>query len=365
MPYPVTLTSRILNKIFSKRPFRKGQKLARMVKNAGNPDSGWRRCRKLDTQEKIWAEAERYLKKGARIDAGDYDNTTALENACARGFGDIVRKLVAEGADVNASGHWRGDSTPLMSAAVHADVDIVKFLLQKGANANHISDYGKGALDMLCWVSAQQNYQGAPAAKPAEAKECLQSMLEHGFVPTQAQKTRVFKEANVLAPLLPDVQAALDMKAAVENNNLPRLRELLVDGVSPDLLAAYGAETPLCHAATVGNLDMIELLVGAGAKLELASPVSQYTPLQAATFNGQKEAFVSLLHKGADAKAPCAVRYDDPTTLDDVAKHSVNPRMKEFVDNVLDTIASAPPPVNTDTPIKVNKPIRIKPQMGP
>ncbi|MEZ0259512.1 MAG: ankyrin repeat domain-containing protein [Alphaproteobacteria bacterium] len=364
MAIPVTLTSRILNKIFSGRPRRMGQKLARVAGQAGHSDTR-RRWRKLDTEDKIWAEMQRYLKKGAVLDVGDYDSRTALENAAARGHGDVVRKLVEHGADVNFSGHWRSSHMPLNSAAAIADVDIMRFLLSKGANPNHVNDYGDGALDNLVYASKQQPYIGAPPAKPAEAQECLKAMQEYGFVPTKAQKKNVFDNGPALAPLLPDVQAALDMKAAVEMNNMPALRQLLVDGVSADILADYHVETPLCHAATVGNLDMIELLVGAGAKVELPSPVTQYTPLQAATFNGQKEAFVSLLHKGADAKAPCAVKYDDPTTLDDVAKHSVNPRMKEFVDNVLDTIASAPPAVNTDTVIKVNKPLRIKQQMTP
>lgn len=364
MAYNIHLTSRILNKIFKNRPHRMGEKLARVASEGGTLLTR-RRWRKLDTEEKVWAEMERYLKKGATLGAGSINNMTALEGACARGHADIARKLVAEGADVNASGHWRSDHKPLMRAAAIADVEIVNFLLLKGADPNFVSDYDQGALDMLVWAAAQQPYQGAAPAKPAEAKECLKLLLEYGFVPTQEQKKNVFKDSSVLAPLLPDVQAALDFKAAVEANNLPAVRELLVNGVHADILADYGVETPLCHAATVGNLPMLELLTGAGANLELASPVTKYTPLQAATFNGQKEAFVALLHKGADARATCAVKYDDPTTLDDVAKHSVNPRMKEFVDNVLDTMASAPPAVNTAAAIKVNKPLRLKQAMTP
>lgn len=359
MAIPVTLTSRVLNKIFSRRPHRKGMKLARVAHLAGQ-DFAPRRWRKLDTEEKIWAEMERYLKKGAQINAADYDSHTALERACSRGYADIVRKLVEHGADVNTSGHWRGDSMPLAAAAVGANVGIMRLLLEKGADPNHTDDYGRGAIDMLIWAATPQNFAGAPPSRLVEAQECLKLMLEYGFAPTPEQKKNIFKEGPALAHLLPEVQAAIDMKTAVEQNNLPALRQLLVDGVPADLLADYGVETPLCHAATTGNLDMIELLTGTGAKLELASPVTQYTPLQAATFNGQKEAFVALLHKGADATAHCAVKYDDPTTLDDVARHSVNPRMREFVQNVMDTIASAPPPVKSEAPIKVNKPLRIK-----
>jgi hypothetical protein len=358
MTVPVTKTSKVLNKIFKGRPDRLGFKLARVGNRAG-------RRRSLDTADKVWAKMEKYLRRGADIDR-TYDGESALMHVCGGQFNEVARKLVVHGANINLQSAHNSSRTPLMYAAIAGDPDMVRFLLQHGANTN-VKGWGDTALD--CAIDACKPSHNPSYPKPATGRgsqaaggECVKLLVEYGATIEPQHKQKIFSEAPHVADLIPEVKGALDMHAAVQRNDLPALRDLLVSGVSADCLKDYKVDTPLCHAAASGNLPMIELLLSGGASIELPSPVSQYTPLQAATFNGQKDAFVLLLKKGADAKAPCAVKYDDPTTLDDVAKHSVNPQMTEFVKNVLETIASAPPPVNVNNAIKVNKPLRIRQQ---
>ena len=70
---------------------------------------------------------------------------TPLQAACEQGNFDIVRQLVEHGADVNYVG-GNGDGPPL-NCAVTADqskdrIKIITFLLDKGADANKKVDYG-------------------------------------------------------------------------------------------------------------------------------------------------------------------------------------------------------------------------------
>jgi uncharacterized protein len=90
------------------------------------------------------AEVEQLLKNGSDPDERQM-GITALMTACNRGHADVVRLLVEKGADVNAK-DWEGWS-PLMAAvagAAHDDernkeercLEIVEFLIANGADVN-------------------------------------------------------------------------------------------------------------------------------------------------------------------------------------------------------------------------------------
>ena len=88
------------------------------------------------------AEAERFLQKGADVNAKDaYGRTPlmwALDNP------EAVRFLVENGADVNAR-DVNGE-TALMKAAFLCRLDVVKYLVEKGADVNARSERGETPL---------------------------------------------------------------------------------------------------------------------------------------------------------------------------------------------------------------------------
>lgn len=88
--------------------------------------------------------------KGADVNAQDDNGETALMRACANGKLEIVKYLISKGADVNAKitvGQHKG-LTALIGASFGGYLEVVKYLVSKGADINAKSDSGMTALNV-------------------------------------------------------------------------------------------------------------------------------------------------------------------------------------------------------------------------
>jgi ankyrin repeat protein len=65
----------------------------------------------------------------------DSDTFDLFVHAIEKGHLGIVKSLIEQGIDVNMKGGWTG-GTPLHSAASHRPTEIVKYLILQGANVN-------------------------------------------------------------------------------------------------------------------------------------------------------------------------------------------------------------------------------------
>ena len=79
------------------------------------------------------------LDRGANIEIKGRFGITALSSAVENGRTDLVRALLARGADPNQK-HNRHDITVLMDAAANGDMEMVKLLLDRGAKVNEQDD---------------------------------------------------------------------------------------------------------------------------------------------------------------------------------------------------------------------------------
>ena len=83
-------------------------------------------------------------KKTKDIDAVDADGLTALHRAARKGDISKVERLLAAGAQVDArtTGGFARDSTPLIVATQHDCIDVMRLLLDRGADIDACNDHG-------------------------------------------------------------------------------------------------------------------------------------------------------------------------------------------------------------------------------
>ena len=236
----------------------------------------------------------------------------ALQATCAQGHTSVVSRLIAAGADVNASGDFNRPRTALQIACVAGNIEIVEMLLAAGAEAN---------------VSAAK-YNGRTA---------LQAASEGGHLPVMEKLLEIGVDVNspgahyggltaLQASCSPtsNIAAVRRLLAAGANVNAHPSRyfgltalqnaslhgsleivNLLLDhGANVNAPGAYnGGGTALLAAAECGYVEIVKRLLGAGADVEAVSGKKKQTALQAAATNGHGEAFVLLEMAVEDANS--------------------------------------------------------------
>jgi ankyrin repeat protein len=86
---------------------------------------------------------------------------------------------------------------------------------------------------------------------------------------------------------------------AVERNDLAEVKSLLEQGADPNGDALTPAHVVLSHAAHLGYLEMVELLLAAGASPNRVAPLLE-VPLCVAAESGYADICAALLRRGAD-----------------------------------------------------------------
>ncbi|MFA5039975.1 MAG: ankyrin repeat domain-containing protein [Candidatus Omnitrophota bacterium] len=103
-----------------------------------------------------------------------------------------------------------------------------------------------------------------------------------------------------------DLPGVAPMMCACFDGDATRVLKLLCAGVDPNAQYDVGEVTALCMACIVGSREIVELLVSAGADVDLAT-VGNVTPLMLACLRGRADIVGLLL----EAEASVNVREDD------------------------------------------------------
>jgi ankyrin repeat protein len=221
---------------------------------------------------------------------------TALYYASLCGFGGLANYIICtHGEDVNAkSGSYR---TPLRAASYKGHIDVVRVLLDHGANVNTtdkkdtplISAYRGGHLEIMrlllehgadvdVWCNSNDLVLRY-ASRNGQA-EVVQLLLRHN--------------ANVNAR---GFLGWTPLHKASNGGHTKVVRLLLDHGADINALS-MGHNTSLCLAAHHGSLEVMELLLERGADVDIRGE-SDKTPYQLAESHGLTEVARLLLEHGA------------------------------------------------------------------
>jgi len=210
------------------------------------------------------ATVKMLLAKGADVNAETKEKETALLIASVKGHTEIVKMLIAKGANVNTSLEKDG-ITPLMLASRRGHTEIVKMLLAKGVDFNMsyatavlmASDEGHTNIVQLL---VQAKRQGADKkasigvtdlvlAAAAGKVDLVRTLLDEGADVNERDKYG-------FTPL---------MQAVFYNSNAETVRLLLKKGADVNAKDQNQDATALIIAAGKSDINIVKILLDGGA----------------------------------------------------------------------------------------------------
>ncbi len=235
--------------------------------------------------------AELLIRGGADPGAANDLGATPLWNAALNGSSAMVRSLLEAGADPNAA--LILGETVVMTAARSGNADVVGQLLAEGADPNVSAARGQTA---LMWAAAQghSDVVGALLAHDADVHA-------RSEVWTELHKTDPAQDSHGDYQVWIQQGGNTALMFAVRAGDLASAEMLVAAGADVNVESAYGISATTL-AAHSNHADVVELLLESGADPNASD--GGYTALHAAILRGNERAVRALLVHGADANSP-------------------------------------------------------------
>lgn len=266
----------------------------------------------------------------------------AVSTAILCGHMDMLDQLLSMGAsltqrdriaerEVSLDFRYRPEYiSPLLAAIYTNNLDLTVDLLSRGADpfdeAALFHAVKKNRVDL---VGVLISAMSAQKLKPAKGfgTQALCAAIKNQNLAMIGDLTLVCDMDN-LAPDDWPIYLSSPLGVAMsqgENQCLPFVQALISQGADLNMVAeccdGSRNRTPLLLAIRSGNLEIIQLLVSAGADIHaLPKHGVMYTPLQAAIDRGTLEVVQYLLQQGVDVNAPAA-QNEGRTALQMAAQH--------------------------------------------
>ncbi|KAG8184304.1 hypothetical protein JTE90_008988 [Oedothorax gibbosus] len=211
---------------------------------------------------------KRLLEEGRNVNEVTESGESLIYLAASCGYYELTQLLLAMKANIEDRG--LKDKTPLMEAAEQGNTEIVKLLLQHGADVNA----------QIC-----QDKKKATKIKACDMKP--QTELQQQQLQQQLQQQQPVPEGNT--PLI----------FACAAGHVDTVRLLLDAGASLEVHNENG-HTPLMETASAGHVEVAKLLVERGASINTHSNEFKESALTLACYKGHLEMVRFLLEAGAD-----------------------------------------------------------------
>ena len=212
------------------------------------------------------ALVERLIRAGADVKAANRYGVAAMALACESGGAAIVEKLLAAGVSADATGSY--GETALHTCARSGSVEAVKVLIAHGASLD-AGDSWRGQTPLM-WAAAQGHPDVMRALIEAGADVNARSTIINWERQRTSEPRDKWLPPGGLTPLL----------FAARQGCVECAKVLLSGGADPNIVDP-DRHTPLIMALVNGHFDVAGLLIDAGASLDMEDKVGR-TALMAA-----------------------------------------------------------------------------------
>ena len=236
------------------------------------------------------------VKEGASVD----DKSEAFCSALACENFKCAEFLLDTGINVNFKGYRLG-VTPLMCAVLSDRYLFKQNLIAEAANVNSVSIVRSGAL---------HHSRSRECTQLLTCKGADVNLKDHNSVTPLHSAITLYESTDYGLPLM---SAGADVNAKCKKGEMPLMKSASIGNVQIiELLLEKGADVnafdslgrnALYHAAKRGNNRVILLLLSRGADVNAVHPNMKQYSLIAAVSSGHKECMKILFQAGADVNA--------------------------------------------------------------
>ncbi|KAH0812353.1 hypothetical protein GEV33_010437 [Tenebrio molitor] len=232
------------------------------------------------------------------VDCKNNDDKTPLHEAAQFSQAEVVRLLLANGAQVNAL--KRADWTPLMLACTKSDPETVKLLVEGGALINYSNKDGWSCLHLAARQGEGEIFRfligqgGDHAVRTRNGRSVLHVAALHG----NAEIVRVLVELGVDVDVK-DNCGNTPLHEAVLGRHVAVCRLLIESGA--DVRCTNNVDFNLLHlASSEGYNDLVEIVVKELGFDVNAANANGLTALHCAARKGQNDTYQVLVQLGGD-----------------------------------------------------------------
>ena len=214
---------------------------------------------------------KKYTRKNRRIGGAEAEQKELLDAIKSNKSLEEVQAIVSRGADVNTG---VGMQAPPLTWAIHKKrLDLVKFLVENGADVNRQSPLGglpileagdyPEILGFLITRGARY-----PADWPMSART-RKIMEKQGAIEVGVKKDLPTPVPSIIKGFLGGAEPAdSELFRAIQSQSVEGVNEALDHGADPNAVNPDSENTPLIEAVHTDEPKLVQLLIDAGAQVD-------------------------------------------------------------------------------------------------